>query len=64
MVTSYWGDEHMFFRHQRMEDDLVYRPEWTPYTPVFKVFAEQDTSFVRDTVSNFLSGCPFAYLFQ
>jgi len=33
MVTSYWGDEHMFFRHQRMDDDLKLRPEWVPYTP-------------------------------
>jgi len=28
MITSYWGDEHMFFRHQLMDADLKYRPEW------------------------------------
>lgn len=39
MVTSYWGDEHMYFRHQRMDDDLKIRPEWEPYTPVFHAFA-------------------------
>ena len=33
MVTSYWGDEHMYFRHQRSDDDLKLRPEWEPYTP-------------------------------
>lgn len=31
LVTSNWGDEHMYFRHQRMEDDLKLRPEWEPY---------------------------------
>jgi len=33
ITTSSWGDEHLYFRHQRMEDDLVFRPEWEPYTP-------------------------------
>ena len=28
LLTSYWGDEHMFFRHQLMDADLKYRPEW------------------------------------
>lgn len=37
MVTSYWGDEHMFFRHQRMDDDLKFKPEWEKYTPNPKV---------------------------
>jgi len=40
LVTSYWGDEHMYFRHQRMDDDLKLRPEWLPYTPNPKVFGE------------------------
>lgn len=28
LVTSKWGDEKMFFRHQRFDDDLRYHPEW------------------------------------
>jgi len=28
LVTSKWADEKMFFRHNRMDDDLRYRPEW------------------------------------
>ena len=63
LVTSYWGDEHMFFRHQKMDDDLVIHPEWIPYTPVFKVFGDKG-NFVRDAATNFISSCPFAYLFQ
>ena len=28
MTTSNWGDEKMYIRHQRMEDDLKIHPEW------------------------------------
>ena len=63
MVTSFWGDDHMFFRHQRMDDDLKLKPEWEPYTPNPNVFGEieQATNQVVDTI---VSNCPFAYLFQ
>mmetsp|Transcript_18401 Transcript_18401/g.43179 ORF Transcript_18401/g.43179 Transcript_18401/m.43179 type:complete len:407 (-) Transcript_18401:152-1372(-) len=27
-VQSLFGDEKLFFRHQRMEEDFVWRPEW------------------------------------
>ena len=37
-TTSYWGDEHMYFRHQRMDDDLAIHPEWEPYTPKYSLF--------------------------
>jgi len=38
LTTSNWGDEHMFFRHQRMDDDLKIKPEWTQYTPKYGGF--------------------------
>jgi len=60
MVTSFWGDDHMFFRHQRMEDDLKLRPEWEPYTPKFSVFGNTYEEVANTIVAN----CPFAYLFQ
>jgi len=63
MVTSNFGDEHMFFRHQRMDDDLKIRPEWEPYTPVFKVFGEVG-EMVEDVANKILGSCPFAYLLQ
>jgi len=25
----------MFFRHQKMDEDLKYHPEWTPYCPKY-----------------------------
>ena len=53
-VTSYFGDEHLFFRHQRMDDDLKLRPEWEPYTPKYGgIFSNLEQ--VEDDVS----GCPF-----
>jgi len=36
MTTSNWSDEHLFFRHQRMDDDLKLKPEWVPYTPKYE----------------------------
>jgi len=33
LVTSLWGDENLFFRHQDMRDDVEkYAPEWEQYT--------------------------------
>lgn len=54
MNPSTFGDEHLYFRHTRMEDDLALRPEWTPYTPKY------------DGIVNEIdySGCPFANLLQ
>ena len=34
LVTSFWGDSNMFFRHQRHDDDFRYHPEWIEHTPV------------------------------
>jgi len=28
MQTSMWGDKHMYFRHQKHDDDFRYHPEW------------------------------------
>ena len=27
-TTSKFGDEHLFFRHQRIEDDIHIKPQW------------------------------------
>ena len=64
MVTSFWGDDHMFFRHQRMEDDLKLRPEWEPYTPKFRVFGNTVEEATNTIVNTIVENCPFAYLFQ
>jgi hypothetical protein len=38
IFTSLWGDEHMFFRHQRIDDDIELRPDWEPFTKKFSLF--------------------------
>jgi len=35
LVTSLWGDAHLFFRHQDMREDFVMHPEWEEYTESF-----------------------------
>ena len=57
MTRSYWGDEHFFVRHQRMDDDLAIHEEWRPYTPKF---GEESDLNQNDTGSD----CPFAELLQ
>jgi len=58
LVTSLWGDEHMYFRHQRIDDDLRVHPEW---------FDEVPPSFENPSIHPFQqkveSTCPFAFLF-
>jgi len=38
LVTSKWGDEHLFIRHQDMAEDLQLRQEWNQYTPQMSLF--------------------------
>jgi len=46
LTTSMWGDQHLFFRHQDMAEDVMLRPEWEPYLDKFGFEHE--------------SGCPLA----
>jgi len=40
MVTSNWGDNNLFFRHQDMVDDLLIKPEWNQFTPKFELSSD------------------------
>ena len=33
MTTSMWGDQHLYFRHQDMWDDVDIMTDWDEYTP-------------------------------
>ena len=37
LVKSNYGDEHLFFRHQKMDDDLKLQPDWAPYVPKYSL---------------------------
>ena len=43
MTKSKWGDENLFIRHQKMDDDKGIHPEWDPYLSKY----------------SFKKGCPF-----
>ena len=32
-TKSKWGDEQLFFRHQKENDDIKLKPEWDKYVP-------------------------------
>lgn len=62
LTTTKWGDEHLFYRHQRMDEDLVYHPEWEPYVLKWKCMAE---TLAEDTPLEPIvraSKCPFGFL--
>ena len=54
MTKSTFGDKDLFFRHQRLEEDLALMPEWQPYEPEFYLL-----SAAGDLLP---SKCPFAHL--
>ena len=62
LTTSNWGDEKMYFRHTRMENDLTFHPEWEPYTPkVGRGNLNLEQQCLQQTTE---STCPFAQLLQ
>jgi hypothetical protein len=58
LVTSLWGDEHMYFRHQRMDEDLSVHPEWLSAVP-----PSVGEPTIRPFQPKVESKCPFAFLF-
>ena len=37
LTSSKWGDETLFFRHQKMNDDVKMHPEWIPYLATYSL---------------------------
>ena len=65
IVSSLWGDTHLKFRHQRMNDDLALRPEWFPYAYSWS-YTEETGELVTLGNGEIWPGtggaCPFSYL--
>ena len=63
-TKSYYGDEMLLFRHQRIEDDLKLRPEWEPHQVKWKgIFGnELDEAEVALAQKDEIFDCPFAFL--
>lgn len=62
-VTSNWADKSLFFRHQRIDDDLKVYPEWEEYLIPFPHGALDETGLQRPPQFP-MSTCPFAYLWD
>mmetsp|Transcript_15716 Transcript_15716/g.21259 ORF Transcript_15716/g.21259 Transcript_15716/m.21259 type:complete len:92 (+) Transcript_15716:366-641(+) len=61
-TTSLWGDQKLFFQHQKMDDDIFRRNYYSPWLPTwslgefsFDKLDKQDLPEVK---------CPFYFLFE
>ena len=61
-VTSAYGDGELFIRHQRAEDDIALKQEWTDYYPKYMGPFENSKDCLFDAEPGSL--CPFAFLLQ
>ena len=37
ITTSKWGDDKLYLRHQKLDEDLAYQPGWKPYYASYKL---------------------------
>ena len=59
MTTSNFGDEHLFFRHQKADDDIKLKPEWEQYYPKFSPLLDEEFfEYLANDVDE--PSCPFA----
>jgi len=74
IITSRFGDERLFFKHERMDDDLAKNPSWVPFIETVStddLWGERPIPYWpedRETAKAWLNGsigeyaCPFAWL--
>ena len=68
-VKSNYSDDMMLFRHQRAEDDIKLKPEWTDYYPKYKPPLSMEGDYEEGDCGLFSGepmkpSCPFAFLLQ
>ena len=49
MTRSKWGDDNLYIRHQKMDEDRDIHKEWEPYIDKFSIFEKNENGW----------GCPF-----
>ena len=54
-MSSYWGDESLFFRHNLMEIDLAENKKWEKHVPRFSIFGNKGVRVLNEKKG----GCPF-----
>lgn len=65
MTTSKFGDKDLFFRHQKLEEDIALRPEWETFEPKYDggIFDSVGNT-VLSAGQKISAKCPFSYLWQ
>lgn len=61
ITTSLWGDQQLFYKHQRIEDDLKVFPWWSDY------LQHWSNGRMDETPMKFpppVEKCPFGFLFD
>lgn len=61
ITLSLWGDQTLFFKHQRIDDDLEYFPWWKDYLQTWTNGKMSETPLVSPPPTE---KCPFAFLFD
>jgi len=62
-TRSMWGDQHLYFRHQRADEDIAMEPKWEQYYPKFVNPAKVDLAEVKDSLVELAKEkCPFSFL--
>ena len=61
ITTSLWGDQKLFFRHQRIDDDLEVFPWWKDYLQHWDLGKLSETGLVQPPPAE---NCPFKFLFD
>ena len=60
IILSLWGDQTLFFKHQRIDDDLEYFPWWKDYIQTWTNGKMNETELIDPPPEE---KCPFAFLF-
>ena len=61
VTTSLWGDQTLFFKHQRMDDDLKYFPEWQQYLQSWPMGKLDEEGL---TLPPPVEKCPFKFIYD
>ena len=56
-----WGDQTLFFKHQRMDDDLKFFPEWKKYLQSWPMGKLDEEGL---TLPPPIEKCPFKFIYD
>ena len=66
-VKSKYGDEHLYIRHQKAEEDIALKPEWKDHYVKYSGLLNHndgECDYEIDENREMQSNCPFAFLLQ